>query len=316
MKWLLLICVSTLGVHAAPVTALQFSPDGKDLLINRPRAIEVRAVKGDSNARKIACDFQKVTAFAFAPDGKALAVAGGTPGELGGVHLLDWPSGKLRGKWNVFEDVATCVAFNGNGHLIAGSAGNALALLDLRREGRTVRWFDSHTKAVRGVAFMRGGKQFVSVGADGTVKLWTLETNRLERTLAHHQGPVHAVAVQPFFGRFSLPELTVCATASDDRTVRMWQPLRGRMLRIVRGSKTVVHAVAFTVDGKRIISVGRDGIGRVIDAGSDRVLHQWKAHADWAYALAVGRGNEIATGDWSGEVKLWQLKGDQVVKVE
>ena len=209
MKWLILICSGAFALQAAPVTALQFSRDGKELLISRPRAIEVRVVKGAGEGRKIASNFQKVMAFAFAPDGKTLAVAGGTPGELGGVHLLDWPSGKLRGKWNVFEDVATCVAFNSNGQLIAGSAGKALAQLDLRREGRTVRWFDSHTKAVRGVAFMRSNQQFVSVGADGTVKLWSLETNRLERTLAHHQGPVQAVAVQPFFGRFSLPELTV-----------------------------------------------------------------------------------------------------------
>ena len=85
-------------------------------------------------------------------------------------------------------------------------------------------------------------------------------------------------------------------------------------MRIVRGHKGTVHAVAFTPNGKRVFSVGRQSVGRVIDAGSDHVLHQWKAHGDWVYALAIGRGNEIATGDWGGEVKLWQLNGEMVVE--
>lgn len=271
---------------------------------------------GDAKVRRVACEFDKVMGLVFSPGGKSLAVAGGTPGELGGVHLLDWPTGKVRGRWNVFEDVATCVAYNSHGRVVAGSAGNALAQLDLQREGRTVRWFDSHTKAVRDVAFVRGGKQFVSASADGTVKLWTLDANRLERTLANHQGPVHAVAVQPFFGRFTVPELTVCVTASDDKTVRVWQPVRGRMVRIVRGHAGAVHAVVFSANGKRMISIGREGLGRVIDAGSDQVLHGWKAHEDWVYALAVGPKNEIATGDWRGQVKLWRLNGDKVVKMD
>ena len=47
MKWLILICSGAFALQAAPVTTLQFSRDGKQLLINRPRAIEVRVVKGD-----------------------------------------------------------------------------------------------------------------------------------------------------------------------------------------------------------------------------------------------------------------------------
>lgn len=75
------------------------------------------------------------------------------------------------------------------------------------------------------------------------------------------------------------------------------------MMRIVCGHKGPVYAVVFAADGKRIISLSREGIGRVIDAGSDRVLHKWKAHEDWVCALVVGLGDEIAAGDWKGKVK-------------
>jgi len=70
--------------------------------------------------------------------------------------------------------------------------------------------------------------------------------------------------------------------------------------------------VAFSVEGRRIFSIGKEGIGRIIDADSDKVLHKWKAHDDWVYALEVGPNNQLATGDWRGNVKLWTVKGDKV----
>jgi hypothetical protein len=55
-------------------------------------------------------------------------------------------------------------------------------------------------------------------------------------------------------------------------------------------------------------------IGRIIDAASDKVLHEWKAHNDWTYTLAIGPQGRLATGDWSGEVKLWMVKGSKVTR--
>ncbi len=310
MKLLISFFVAAFALQAAPVTALRFSPDGKHLLISRPRAIEVRALEADSKPRKILCAFDKVTAFAFSADGKTLAVVGGTPGDIGGVHLLDWPSGKVRGKWDVFEDVATCVAFGPSGKLAAGGADNSVVLLDLRREGRVANRFEGHTKAVRGLAFAPDGKLLVSVSADRTVKSWDVLTSKLLRSFGNHLGPVHAVAFRP--GAVS----AFCVTASDDKTVRVWQPSIGRMVRIVRGHGGPVFAVAFSRDGRRIFSIGQEGIGRIIDADSDKVLHEWKAHADWVYALAVGPKGELATGDWRGEVRVWRVKGARVFRME
>jgi WD40 repeat protein len=310
VKLFITIFAAAFVLQAAPATALRFSPDGKHLLISRPRAIEVRVLEGDARPRKIPCAFDKIMAFAFSADGNTLAVAGGTPGDVGGVHLLDWPSGKGRGKWDVFEDVATCVAFGPFVNFAAGSADHSLVLLDERREGRVIKRFEGHTKAVRGLAYVPGGKSLVSVSADRTVKLWEVLTSKLERSFGNHLGPVHAVAFRP------RAALGFCVTASDDKTVRLWQPSIGRMVRIVRGHGGPVFAVAFSTDGRRIFSIGQEGIGRILDADSDKVLHEWKAHNDWVYALAVGPNGNLATGDWRGQVKLWTVKGDRILRMD
>ena len=310
MKLFVLLFLTVFALQSAPVTALRFSPDGKHLLISRSRAIEVRALEADSKARTIPCAFDKVIALAVSPDGKTFAVAGGTPGDVGGVHLHDWPSGKVRGKWDVFEDVATCVAFGPGGKLAAGSADCSFVLFDVRSEGRVAKRFEGHTKAVRGLAFAPGGKSLVTVSADRTVKMWGVASTKLERSFGNHLGPVHAVAFRP------RAEPAFCVTASDDKTVRVWQPSIGRMVRIVRGHGGPVFALAFSPDGRRIFSVGKEGVGRIIDADSDKVLHEWKAHDDWVYALAVGPEGKLATGDWRGKVRVWRVKGDKIFRMD
>ena len=150
----------------------------------------------------------------------------------------------------------------------------------------------------------------MSVSADRTVKLWEVRTGKLERSFGNHLGPVHAVAFRPG------AEPAYCVTASDDKTVRVWQPSIGRMVRIVRGHGGPVFAVAFSADGRRIFSVGKEGVGRIIDVDSDKVLHKWKAHDDWVYALAVGANGKLATGDWRGEVRVWRVKGDRIFRME
>ena len=153
MKFFVSLFVAAFALQSAPVTALRFSPDGKHLLISRSRAIEVRALEVKAKPRIIPCAFDKVMALAFSADGKTFAAAGGTPGDVGGVHLHDWPSGKVCGKWDVFEDVATCVAFGPFVNFAAGSADHSIVLLDQRREGRVAKRFEGHTKAVRGLAY-------------------------------------------------------------------------------------------------------------------------------------------------------------------
>jgi len=48
------------------------------------------------------------------------------------------------------------------------------------------------------------------------------------------------------------------------------------------------------------------------DAGkiSDAILAEWPAHPDWVYAMAMSPdGSKLASGDWSGAVRLWDVHG-------
>ena len=69
------------------------------------------------------------------------------------------------------------------------------------------------------------------------------------RTLKGHSGPVHAVAVTPD-GRRAI-------SASDDKTLRVWDLESGQSLRTLKGHTDWLTAVAVTPDGRRAISALR-----------------------------------------------------------
>jgi WD40 repeat protein len=74
---------------------------------------------------------------------------------------------------------------------------------------------------------------------------------------------------------------------SDDRTVRLWQPTLGRMVRFVRLADTVPLAVRWMPDGQRVIVACTDGTLRAIDVETAAVVSAHPVIDGWAYSLAV-----------------------------
>jgi WD40 repeat protein len=80
------------------------------------------------------------------------------------------------------------------------------------------------------------------------------------------------------------------------------------MVRIIRQHRAPIFALAYATDGRSLFSAGKEGIIRRFDADSDTLLSEWPTHPDWVYALAISPGgSKLASGDWSGEVKLSEV---------
>jgi WD40 repeat protein len=98
-------------------------------------------------------------------------------------------------------------------------------------------------------------------------------------------------------------------TVSEDRSVRLWQPTIGRMVRFVRLNKAVPLAVRWTPDGTRIVISCSDGHVRVIDPDTAAVVQDLPAITGWAYSLDVHpNGREAVVGGADGAVRRVPLK--------
>jgi WD40 repeat protein len=311
LAWLVWITGGPGLLLATPITALIFSPDGSTLLSNGARCLVLRSPHDAAPRRQIPTGLATITSLAFASEA-LLAASGGIPGEEGSVELRSWPGLELLRRIPAGVDLAMDVVASPDGRRLAIAGADQIIRIIPCAAGdgsnEVPAELKGHTGPVLGVAFSPQGNFLVSVSADRSVKTWDVATRQLLRTFTHHTDIVHAVAVRPAADA-SDHTRWICVTGGDDRTLRVWQPEIGRMMRIVRQHHGPILALAFSLDGAEIFSAGTEGIIRRVDAGSDRILEEISAGSDWLYSVAVHpNGRLLASGDWAGNVRVHSLE--------
>ena len=119
-----------------------------------------------------------------------------------------------------------------------------------------------------------------------------LASGRCLRTLAVNI--IRAVAVTAD-GRFAV-------SASDDKTLRLWELASGRCLRTLVGHTRPVRAVAVTADGRFAVSGSLDTTLRLWELASGRCLSTLVGHTGWVGAVAVTADGLCLVKTWSSRL--------------
>ncbi len=232
-----------------------------------------------------------VNAVRLSPDGRVAA----TGGADGTVRLWDTARGRQSAELRGHRDDVTALAFSPSGHtLVSGDDDGTLIVWDTR-SGRSLRTVDGHRGAVTAIGFGRDDGAFFSGGEDGDVEAWTANGDRSRESWSAGRGDVTSLDVAP--------NGTV-VTATDSERVTIWRS-NGRRLQRIEDDDNDVVMVAFTADGKRIITGGEDGRAKIWDVDSGRFLAQLILTRDgWAVTDANGRFDGSTGGvgnvDWVG----------------
>jgi WD40 repeat protein len=156
---------------------------------------------------------------------------------------------------------------------------------------------------------MDQGRLLLSAGVDQVIRVWSCEDGVVatppRRSLDNHADAVYQLATQP--GDHAIPFL---ASASVDKTVRLWQPSIGRLVRFAR-LPTEPTSLAWSRDGNRLAVGAADGKLRIIDPGNAKVEQTLNGIEGWIYDVASAADGSFVVGGAGGEIKRVSPEGEQ-----
>jgi WD40 repeat protein len=181
-------------------------------------------------ARKMALDRER---------GLMAVIAVSDPGSPVGIYdTHDW---MLKGTVAVEKEWPKVVAFGPGSALAVGMVSSKIALFDARTRA-IKRTIDVH-RSIRSLAYSPDGKFVVSGVADAPdpIQIWSTADGTLVRSYAGNRAEVVGLAWSPD-GRY-------VASASYDRTIRLWPAATDGPGEIVATLSSGVSCVAFSPDG-------------------------------------------------------------------
>jgi WD40 repeat protein len=232
----------------------------------------------------------------FSPDGKILAAAGGQPSAKGDLRLFQVSDWKLLGVLPGHDDVVACVAFRPDGKQLASACfDRKVRLWDLTTL-KLERTLTGHSDFVYSVAYAPDGSWLASTGKDRSVKVVETATGKSRLTFSGMDLDVLAVAVGTD-GQV--------VSSGYEAGLYWWNSKTGERTRLQGGHSVAVHELAFSRDGKVLLSAGADGTLRTWDGSTGAPLKTMSV-GSLAYACAIHpEGKLAASGSFDGQVRLW-----------
>ena len=288
-----------------------------------------------------------VTAVSFNHDGTLLATSG-----YHEVVLWNVADGALvRRIANVAERVYD-IDFTKDGATIVVAAGTPAQIGEVKlfnvADGKLLGDLVRTDDAVFGVAISPDGKRLATAGADRSIRVFDIATQKQELLIEDHADWVMDVAWSADGNKL--------ASASRDKTSKVFDAKTGDSLVTFNGHGDSVYSVGFSTDGAQVVTSGNDkqirvwqtsdakqlrnmgGFGGevfrlaftpdnlVFSCSADKTARQHKiadgaavrtfaGHTDWVYSVAVHPGTkQVVAGCYNGEVRLWNLDDGKEIR--
>jgi mono/diheme cytochrome c family protein len=159
--------------------------------------------------------------------------------------------------------VLTALAYSPDGKMLAVS-GNREILVHTLDGSAPPKRLHGLSERILSLAFSNDGSLLVAGGGTpsrfGEIQFWDLSAVQLRRSVTMTGDTIFGVSLSPDGAR--------AAVGCTDNTVRILDTATGKELNKMGAHENWVLGTVFGVDGKRVVSVGRDGAAKLTDTAS------------------------------------------------
>jgi len=193
--------------------------------------------------------------------------------------------------------------YSGTNQSLGRLMGGSLRDLDVRVR-KLGHQFPGFSGPVTGLALNADESLIYASTRSGTVIAVSRETWECVKVFTGHQWWVSDVAFKK----------NIIASAGADKTVRLWDT-DGNCLQVLKAHKDVVTGVAFSPEGKRLASSGRDGlvhVWRKNRACRWLVEKTFAGHKGWVLGLCFADEKRVVSAG-VGDAFLWNVGNGEVL---
>lgn len=289
------------------VTAVAWSPDGKLIAVARFAEVQLLNAETQQPVGVIANQPGKVNSVKFSTDGRLLVIASGVTGLRGQATLWDVATNKLVRQFDGHRDILFAATLSPDGKVLATGSYDRQIILWNALTGEQLRTLKGHNDAIYDLAFNPAGTVVASASGDQTVKLWQVSTGVRLDTLSQ---PLK----EQFCVSFSPDGQAVVAGGVDNR-LRVWKFMSADVpqihpLLVARfAHEGPLVQLAFSKDGKQLVSVSEDRTVKLWDATTYTQTYVFEKQPDITAALAWSpAGNQFVLGRMDGSLQFYAVK--------
>jgi hypothetical protein len=289
-----------------PVTAVAFNNDGSQLASSGYHEVLVWNATDGTLIRRIHNIAERVYDLEFSADGSTLAVASGTPGQLGELKLFSAADGSLIRTLVRSRDAVFAVSYSPDGTLLASAgADRSISIVNVA-SGEEVTRIEDHADWVMDVNWSPNGQRLVSSSRDKTCKVFEAATGNPVITFPGHGEPVYTAAF--------LADGNTIVSGGGDKRLRIWNSADAKEVRAIGGFGGDVFRVQALPDDV-ILSASGDRSVRMNKAADGSEIRKFSGHSDWVYTLSASLSRKlIASGSYDGEIRIWNSEDGAVAK--
>ncbi len=324
--------------------SVSFSPDGKYAICGgSDHLLRLFNIKNGKLVRTLHGHRGAVNSVMFSPGGQRALSASSD----GTVKLWSIETGQAVRTLSGHKNGMNAGAFSPDGRYIISGGGNGEIILWETNTGLQVNSLKSSASAVNAMALLPGGKYLLSANRDRSLKLWHTISGHQEKIYRGHSESVTAAAIfskgraavsgsrdgriiiwdiysgdKRFNFKVAKEPITCISIAPDDHHMLVGTE-KGALLMMVASTGRVlwqveqterVNSVAFSPDGKFLLSTGPAKRFAMRDASSGKIVQMYQGHFFGVHAAVfASEGRRVISSGGDQAVKQWDAATGQLL---